>query len=218
MFIGCCCAALKRYPKAAVTAPFMNFPPPATLPAPPTTADATVPPAKSPPSLCGSGNSSSIAGAASAPNPAASAPAPATSSHGDAGQTANYCMPGDVLGEHIRILKSRESLPCIETLLRLPNALTVAAAASQLSKPIRVCRFEPPSRGCLQQRRPRGANGQDKPGLSYRWLPLRFPRSGRCIGRSRGTVARWHERSASRSSPKKQLPLVSVYLRGLLRT
>src|SRR5206468_11443893 len=69
-----CAAALNIYPNAAVTAPFSNFPPPATEARPPMTPVAAVPPTKSPRLPFGFLNTCPTSGVAAAPAAPESAP------------------------------------------------------------------------------------------------------------------------------------------------
>src|SRR5688500_9473625 len=71
-----CATLLNKYPKAPVTAPLANLPPPATLPRPPRIADAAVPPSRWPISVLALGNALPIRGAPAALTPAARAPGP----------------------------------------------------------------------------------------------------------------------------------------------
>src|SRR5262249_14773352 len=67
-------AALKRYPNDAVTAPFSNLPPPATLARPPVTPLMAAPPMRSPMFPSGSGKYLAMTGSTAAPPAADRAP------------------------------------------------------------------------------------------------------------------------------------------------
>jgi hypothetical protein len=114
--------ALNKYPKAPVTAPLANLPPPATEPTPPSTALAT----RRPPKF-----KSVSAGPAAAPSPPESAPEPQLPPEAtDEPQPTNAWPP--TLAAKLPALKSglsKAGLACAGPKVRSPTPKNAAAVA-----------------------------------------------------------------------------------------